>query len=110
VFYEQLKKACKSRKTSVTAVLKAINIGTANGTYWKNGSVPSSDIVVKLSEFLQVSTDFLLTGKDSLKDDEQECLTLYRRLSEIDKGKIIGYMQCLSDKSEPEYEAKGKAI
>lgn len=64
MFYEQLKKACKMRKTSVTAVLKQIGIGTANGTYWKNGSVPSSDIVVKLAELLNVSTDYLLLGKE----------------------------------------------
>lgn len=63
MFYEQLKKACKQNGTTITAVLKKIGIGAANGTYWKNGSVPSSDIVVKLSEFLGVSTDYLLKGE-----------------------------------------------
>ena len=51
MFYEQLKKACKENNTSITAVLKKLGIGTANGTYWKNGSSPSADIIVKLSEF-----------------------------------------------------------
>ena len=63
MFYDQLKQACKDNNTSITAVLKKIGIGTANGTYWKNGSSPSSDIVIQLSEFLNVSTDFLLKGK-----------------------------------------------
>lgn len=65
MFYDQLKKACKNNGTTVTAVLKKIGIGTANGTYWKNGSVPSADIVVQLSEFLGVSTDYLLKGKEN---------------------------------------------
>lgn len=64
MFYEQLKKACKQNGTTITAVLKKIGIGAANGTYWKNGSAPSSDIVVKLSEFLGVSTDYLLKGEE----------------------------------------------
>ena len=65
MFYEQLKKACKEKGTSVTATLKKIGVGTANGTYWKNGSVPSSDIVIQLAEFLDVSTDYLLIGKEA---------------------------------------------
>ena len=66
MFYDQLKAACKEKNTSVTAVLKKIGIGTANGTYWKNGSVPSSDIVVQLAEFLEVSTDTCLLERKQL--------------------------------------------
>ncbi|MDE5765459.1 MAG: helix-turn-helix domain-containing protein [Ruminococcus sp.] len=66
MFYEQLRKACKSNHTSITAVLKKIGLGTANGTYWKNGSAPSSDTVVQLAELLNVSTDYLLLGKEDL--------------------------------------------
>lgn len=64
MFYDQLKKACTKNNTTVTAALKEIGIGTANGTYWKNGSTPNSDVVIKLSELLNVSTDYLLTGKE----------------------------------------------
>ncbi len=87
MFYDQLKAACKEKNTSITAVLKKIGIGTANGTYWKNGSVPSSDIVVQLAEFLEVSTDYLLVGKRttpdtySLDDIEQKLISDFRSLS-----------------------------
>lgn len=64
MFYNQLKAACKQNNTSVTAVLKKIGLGTANGTYWKNGSMPNSDVVIKLSESLGVTVDYLLTGKE----------------------------------------------
>ena len=85
MFYDQLKQACKDNNTSITAVLKKIGIGTANGTYWKNGSSPSSDIVIQLSEFLNVSTDFLLKGKkssiqDNLSEDEKRLLNTYTGL------------------------------
>ncbi|MBD5142113.1 MAG: helix-turn-helix transcriptional regulator [Ruminococcus sp.] len=90
MFYEQLKNACKARNTSVTAVLKKMHIGTANGTYWKNGSSPSSDIVIQLAEFLNVSTDYLLTGKeDGLRGDERELLDDYNSLNAEEKKEAV---------------------
>lgn len=94
VFYEQLKQACKNKNTTVTSVLKQIGVGTANGTYWKNGSVPSSDIVVQLSEFLGVSTDYLLKGKEDdiksndISEDERDLLSVYNKLSKMSKGRV----------------------
>ena len=34
------------------------------GSYWKNGKIPSGEIIIKLSEHLNVSTDYLLKGKE----------------------------------------------
>lgn len=95
MFYQQLQKACKNANTTVTATLKAIGIGTANGTYWKNGSMPSSENVIQLAEFLGVSTDFLLKGDSKnysidISSDEKELLNYYKELDERDKGRIIG--------------------
>ena len=87
MFYEQLQKACKMNQTSVTATLKRLGIGTANGTYWKNGSSPSSDIVIQLAELLGVSTDFLLLGSEptinsyDMTEAEKELLSAYRNLN-----------------------------
>lgn len=100
MFYEQLKKACREKGTSVTAVLKKIGVGTANGTYWKNGSVPSSDIVIQLAEFLDVSTDYLLVGKEkdvkpiiTLSENEQELLEVFGKFTDREQIKIIGKME-----------------
>ena len=108
MFYDQLKQACKDNNTSITAVLKKIGIGTANGTYWKNGSSPSSDIVIQLSEFLNVSTDFLLKGKkssiqDNLSEDEKRLLNMYSLLTDIEKGEILGEMKNIT-KGRGEWE------
>ena len=101
MFYDQLKQACKDNNTSITAVLKKIGIGTANGTYWKNGSSPSSDIVIQLSEFLNVSTDFLLKGKkssiqDNLSEDEKRLLNMYSHLTDIEKGDLLGELKTIT--------------
>lgn len=107
MFYEQLKKACKDRKTSITAVLKKLGIGTANGTYWKNGSSPSSDIVIQLAEFLNVSTDYLLTGKEPessnkitlINANETTMLELFRMLTEKEQDRIIGRLENMVENS-----------
>lgn len=107
MFYEQLKQACKKESTSITATLKKIGIGTANGTYWKNGSVPSSDIVVQLSEFLNVSTDYLLKGVENnsstinLTTDEQELLDIYKKLSPMSRGRIKERAEMLAELEAP---------
>ena len=99
MFYERLKYACKNANTTVTATLKAIGIGTANGTYWKNGSIPSSDVVVKLAEFLKISTDYLLLGKEQniITDDTQELITNYNAVDIVAKAMIRERAQTLAE-------------
>lgn len=35
-----------------------------NVTKWKNGNTPKSDTVQKIADYFNVSTDYLLTGKE----------------------------------------------
>lgn len=100
MFYDRLKQACKNKNTNVTATLKKIGIGGANGTYWKNGSIPSSDVVVKLAEFLDVTTDYLLIGKERkllLNDDEQELIGYYNKLPEREQQRLISRAATLAE-------------
>jgi transcriptional regulator with XRE-family HTH domain len=60
VFYEQLKIACEKKQTTVTALLKSFNLSTANTGKWKNGGFPSVEVLLRISQYLNVSTDYLL--------------------------------------------------
>ncbi len=110
MFYDRLKIACKNANTTVTATLKAIGIGTANGTYWKNGSAPSSDIVVKLAEFLGVSTDYLLIGKKSaefnISPDTIELINAYNSVDIIAKTMIKERALTLAERAAKERAAE----
>ena len=108
MFYDNLKQACKKNGTSVTAILKKIGMGTANGTFWKNGSSPSGDVIVQLSELLNVSTDYLLMGKEKslspeLSEDKQRLIYMYDLLNDMEKGEILGE---LKEKTKEQIEAK----
>ena len=65
MFYERFKHLCDISNTTPTQVLKQLNISTSKGTAWKNGSEPSSKYVVLISDFFNVSADYLLSRTDN---------------------------------------------
>ena len=60
MFFENLKTLCKERNTTVTEVLKKLNLSTSKGTAWRNGSMPNGDTLAKIARFFGVSVDYLL--------------------------------------------------
>lgn len=91
---------------------KYINIKPSSISAWKNnGSFPSSKHIVKIAEFLAVSIEFLLTGKDDsidrlppLDPDQEELLTLYNSLDSRGKHKLHTLMYEELDRiSTPSY-------
>ena len=62
MFYEIFEKKCREKGISPTATLKKLKISTSKLTAWKNGSMPNSEFLIPISEFLGVSIDYLLTG------------------------------------------------
>lgn len=107
----------REKNLSQKELSKYTGISPAAISSWKSkGTNPSSDKIVKISEFLNVDVYYLLTGENppasdlqvaeesgyhaSLSDpDERLLLQLFRKLSPMDKGRIIGQLeQKLSEK------------
>lgn len=91
MFYERLKKICTEQNTTVTRMLREIGLSSANTGYWKKGQLPKGDALIKISEYLGVSIDFLLTGEYfiGLDDDENNLLALYRSVPEKARYKVL---------------------
>lgn len=96
MFYENLNTLCKKSNTTVTAVLKKLNISTSKGTAWKSGSVPKGDILTKLADYFNVSTDYLLGNTDNLGESMStsiapETLEFMKRFEQLpdDKRKAL---------------------
>ncbi len=102
MFYDNLKRICDERNIKITPLV--LECGGTKGVIsgWKKGAAPNSDIVMRLSVRLNVPTDLLLFGKyssmslNNLSADEIKLLTIYKKLSDIDKGIIIGEARVLS--------------
>lgn len=70
----------------------------------KKGTNPSADKLIIISEFLEVSVEYLLTGSENIRnselsENEIELLNLYRKLSDRDQIKIIGRIEEILDNS-----------
>ena len=63
-FYKRLDSLCKATGTSVTALLKSLNISPSKGTAWKNGSIPRADVLQKLATALHTTPAYLLGETD----------------------------------------------
>lgn len=101
----------KSKHLSQRDLASYAGLSPAAISSWKaRNTSPSADKLVKISEFLGVSLEYLLTGSDIpcgtaiLMDDgisyepltsdvECELLTLFRQLSDLEKGKILDILE-----------------
>lgn len=67
MFYDNFLTLCTQRGVTPSAVMRAIGLNKSSATYWKKGSLPSSDTLQKLAEYFGVSVDYLL-GKANTVD------------------------------------------
>ena len=106
MFYDNLKTVCEEKNLKITNVVLECggNKGSLSG--WKKGASPNSEIVMKLSVRLNVPTDTLLFGKcfdnGTTSKIEKELLNNFRKLSEYQKGKIMGKIEDMIEDNQIE--------
>ncbi|MCM1008763.1 MAG: XRE family transcriptional regulator [Ruminococcus flavefaciens] len=78
-----------------TELSEYTGISTSTISAWhKRGTNPAADTISTIADFFEVSTDYLLTGKEKnsssskLTDEEQEMLDLFNALSRDNKIRI----------------------
>lgn len=64
-FYNSLKRVCHKKGTGITAVLRKLHMNEDYIQQWKNGVPPSLDVVCKISAYLDVSIDYIVSGSGS---------------------------------------------
>lgn len=84
----------------MTKMLKELGLSTSFGTNWKNGRAPTATVVKCVAEYLNVSTDYLLSNENSmdmhiLSKSELTLLNLFRRLTETEQNKMIAQIESL---------------
>ena len=79
---------------------------------WKSGKSKSfRKYLIEISEFFDVSIDYLVYGKEKnssseLTEEEQECISAFRELTRDDQMKFIGRMQATAEQYTPETKEK----
>lgn len=100
----RIKELRESRHLSQQRLAMDMNVSQAMISKYEIGqSEPDIQMIMKLASYFQVSTDYLLGLSDSkicvtvinLSEDEKNILYDYKRLNEIQKGKVAAYMKGL---------------
>ena len=101
---ERIKLKCKEIGTTMGSLEK--ELGFANGSIRRwDERVPGADRVIILANRLEVSIDWLLTGKEAgeLTPEELQLVEFYRRAD--DRGKRTILRTAESESAEPESSA-----
>lgn len=91
MFYDNLKKICDERKTSISAVAKSLNLDKSIGTTWKRGVSPTGDVLIKLSNKLDCSVDYLLGRTDNInshKEHSKNTITGSYNIVDVDNSNV----------------------
>lgn len=65
MFWNNFYNICKAKGTTPNAVCKKLELSNAIATHWKSGTMPKADVLVKIAELLECSTDYLLGLTDN---------------------------------------------
>ena len=91
MFYTRIKELCKVRGIAVTNMLKDLGLSTGNTGAWKQGKLPTGEILSRLAEYLDTSIDYLVNGTyiNDLTADEKQLLEIYRSVPEKARYKVL---------------------
>lgn len=111
----RLKELRTEKNLTQEEVAKEIGTSQTNIGRWEKGlNEPSSSFVVKLANFFEVSTDYLLDRSDDfgnvtvttaspsavLTTDEQELLELYKKLPRTRQKTVLDTIRFMSESPE----------
>lgn len=99
----------KEKKLKQKELAKRTGISESAISDWKKkGTNPAAENISAIADFLEVSLEYLVTGKEkglSLPDDELELLTYYKELPEREQMKLIGRASALAEVYKEQVEA-----
>lgn len=94
-FKENLNRICKEHGTTLTALVKSLNLSTSKVSRWNEGALPKEDIMLQLAKALECSVmDFFADEEDlapvqPMDEDEVDMLRVYRSLSRRAKHEFM---------------------
>lgn len=110
---DRLLKLIKEKGLTVSAVERKLGFGNGAIKRFSTNS-PSIDKIILLSNFLNVSVEYILFGKEQqndISDDMSQLLSFYKSLNEREKGIVLGKAETLAElaaeRAEREQAAKG---
>ena len=112
-FYERINNLIAQSNLSQGKLEKELNLGNGSISKWKNGKLPKAETIILLSNYFNVSSDYLLTGKEPRFGSETDFIVGYMnnpalknamskliKLTDSDKTLIFNLINSLYEKVE----------
>jgi hypothetical protein len=105
---DRIKQKCSENNKSISSLENESILGHGTIRRW-NDKIPSIDKVQIVADMLNVSIDWLVTGKENrgLEPTEQNLINLYRKTNDIGKPLIIKQAESIQQ-ALPREEQKQK--
>lgn len=69
MFYKRVKQLCDAYPIAISTLARKLHLSPSAPNNWKEGTLPKADTIIKISEFFNVSCDFLLLGFDKKSEN-----------------------------------------
>lgn len=110
-FYEKYEGLCNEigLKPQSPEMLKITGVSSGAISGWKNGSLPKSDVIVRLAKHFRVTTDYLL-GLSEMRyakpQNNEEAILLSAYRSSDTEGKFRIIQVCMNEQDKARAEKK----
>lgn len=74
MFWDNFYNACVQKGTKPNPLAKELNLASGSMTTWKNGKIPNGETLIKITDYLDVSVDYLL-GRTETPDKYKSSIT-----------------------------------
>lgn len=102
--YENFRAACKRNGTTLTEVLNATGHSSGSTGTWKQGRPPKLDVVLEIADYLHISLDELVYGKEaademirekslSLSAEQKEWLDVLSHIPDDKKSICLDFLK-----------------
>lgn len=112
-FFERLTEALEDKHLTRADLSRLLNIPTSTLQNWKNGkTMPAADTALKIAQYLDVSLEYLITGKEKetekkIKKSDLDFLDSFKKLPEPDREEIKAILKMKLQRYEREEKKEG---
>lgn len=100
MFWDQFINLCNQHETTPNPLGRKLGISSGILSRWKTGALPSTEMLIKLSQYFDVSIDYLLFGDQALENQPEDAVVVtdqnerllikhYRALHYVNQIKIL---------------------
>lgn len=106
MFIKRFTELCREKNVTRYKVATDLNIGNSTIYGWERGQQPTADKIIKLADYFEVTTDYLLGRSNdvgivqtnaNLTPTENKLLKVFSELSHDEQFQVIGFALALAN-------------